>query len=254
MKKAKNLSAWFRQSGARGIPRPRFIEPHFDSHTKSIGSLLLAWNDLHEHLSTLFVIALGSTHWKRSLAIWHATRSDYSKRKLLRSVLANSPDPGPRVAHPDGSITGARPKLIEEITWILDAANKLEDWRDDSAHTPLKYSYVGDLLSFSNILSAHNIFDFQKQIVVPQTGFANPRALKVEQNNRNLLVEYRYARDRILILRDYAIAIEFAWSAPPVPWPDRPALPERKPSQRSKGPALRRKQKSPARPLPPSAG
>jgi len=243
MKRVKNLSAWFRRSGARGIPRPRFTESHFETHTKSIGSLLLAWNDLHERLATLFVIALGSKHWRHSLAIWHATRSDYGKRVLLRSVIANSPEPGPRIVHPDGSMTGARPKLIEEIIWILDAANKLEDWRDDSAHTPLIYSYVGDILNFGDTLSAPSIFDLSQLVVVPQTGFSNPRALKIEQNKRDLLVEYRYARNRILILRDYAIAIEFAWSAPPVPWPDRPVLPERRPSRRSKGPASRRKRK-----------
>ncbi len=243
MKGPKNLSAWFRQSGAHLIPRPRFTEPHFDSYAKSIGALLLAWNDLHEHLSTLFVMALGSSHWKRSLSIWHAIRGDYGKRQLLRSALANSPDPGPRIAHPDGSITGARPKLVEEITWILDSANKLEDWRDNSAHTPLKDTYVGDILNSADILSVHDILLLQKQVVVPQTGFANPRALKIEKNERDLLVESRYARDRILMLRDYAIAIEFAWSAPPVPWPDRPALPERRPNRRSKGRVLRRKKK-----------
>jgi hypothetical protein len=244
MKKVRNLSAWFRRSGARALPRPRFTESHFEAYTKTIGSLLLAWNDLHERLATLFVIALGSEHWQRSLAIWHATRSDYGKRVLLRSVIANSPEPGPQIVHPDGSMTGARPKLIEEITWILDAANKLEDWRDDSAHTPLRYSYVADiLLGGGDILTAPSILDFGQLIVVPQTGFSNPRALKIEQNKRDLLVEYRYARDRILILRDYAIAIEFAWSAPPVPWPDRPVLPERRPNRRSKGPAAHRKQK-----------
>jgi len=242
-RKTNNLSAWFKK-----IPpfvRPRFSEPHFEAHTKAIGSLLLAWNDLHEQLSTLFVEAMGVERWKQSFAIWHATRSDYGMRQLLRAALGNLPESemGAKIRHPDGSLTGGRPQLVQEITWILDAAKKLEDWRDDSAHTPLSFTYVGDLFSLSDLYTANDLFDLGKLTVVPQAGYANPRALKFQQNKRDILIECRYARDRILVLRDYATAMGTLWVTPPLPWPDRPSLPERKPSRRSKAKAERRKQK-----------
>ena len=250
MKKSKTLSVWFRNNG-KFFARHKFTEPHFDAHTKAIGSLLLAWNDFHERLSTLFVNAMGVRQFARSFAIWHATRNDLGKRKLLRAALENLPaseigapikkPDGSFMRNPDGSFTGARPKLVEEITWILDAADKLEGARDDSAHTPLRYAYFGDLLPLAELVISRNLPT--ERVVMAHDGFANPRAARLQKSKRDLLLEYRYARNRILILRDYAIAIDHAWSNPPVPWPDRPSLPERRPSRRLKGTALRRKRK-----------
>jgi hypothetical protein len=118
----------------------------------------------------------------------------------------------------------------------------LEDWRDDSAHTPLRYAYVRDMMSFETLLNASpDPAELKRQVVIAQTGFANPRALK--NIKKDLLVEARYARERILVLRDYAIAIDFAWSNPPVSWPDRPDLPNRKPNRQSKGQVSRRNRK-----------
>jgi hypothetical protein len=244
MKRGKTLSTWFRQNG-KFFARHRFTELHFEAHAKTIGSLLLAWNDFHERLSTLFVNAMGVHQFARSFAIWHVTRSDLGKRQLLRSAITNLPgsEMGVRIRHPDGSLTGGRPQLVKEITWILDAADKLEGFRDDSAHTPLNYAYLGDVLSLADLLITPNLFDPRERAVTAHTGFANPRALRLLSSKRDLLVERRYGRDRILILRDYTIAIEHAWLNPPVPWPDRPSLPERRPSRRSKDSVSPRKKK-----------
>jgi hypothetical protein len=250
-KKRKSLSKWFRQYG-KFFAHHRFTEPHFDAHAKAIGSLLLAWNDLHERLSNLFVSAMGVRQFARSFAVWHQTRNDYGKRQLLRAAIENLPESemgtpikkpdGSFMRNADGSFKGARPQLADEIIWILDAANKLEGWRDDSAHTPLRYASLGGLLSFVELVASPNLSELKRQVVVPQTGFANPRALKIQKSKRDILVEARYARERILILRDYAVAIEHAWSNPPLPWPDRPDLPERKPNRRSKSKAEHQKQ------------
>ncbi len=250
MKKSNDLSAWFKRYGSPFV-RHRFTERHFDAYTKVIGSLLLAWNDLHERLSTLFVSSMGLRQFARSFAVWHITRNDYGKRQLLRAALSNLPQSeiGKPINNPDGtlkrnadgSFMGVRTKLIEEITWILDAADKLEGFRDDSAHTPLRYASIGDLLTIAEVITYPNPSELSKQAVVANTAFGNPKALRL--NKRNLLAESRYARNRILILRDYAIAIEHAWSNPPLAWPGRPDLPERKPIRRSKDSASRRKQK-----------
>jgi hypothetical protein len=234
MKKAKKLSTWFRRAGLHSLGLHRFTEPHFEKHAKLIGSLLLAWNDLHEHLASLFVWVMGQRHWKRSFAIWHAIRSDAGKRRLFREAMVNFSE--------EELDDTARSRAAKEIGWILDAVNKLEGFRDESAHTPLTYRSIG-IFEADNILSMPDIFELQQKVVVPQAGFNNPMALRHHEKQRDLLIEYRYARERIIILRDYIVAIECVLWNPPLPWPDRPSLPDRKPSRRSKGRASRQKKK-----------
>jgi hypothetical protein len=222
MKKPVTLAGWFRRSGAfRWAHRPHFTEPVFESYVKAAGQLLLAWNDLHERLSTLFVMAMGGGWVNRPLAVWHKATRDYAKREMLRAAIADMPE---------GEKAG-RPKLIAEIEWILDQADKLEGLRDDAAHTPLRYLFSG--------LAA----DPKSAVIFPNTGFQNPRAIRLEQKGKDLVTECRYARERINVLRDYALAIDSAWGNARLPWPDRPDLPERRPNRQSKGKASPRKQK-----------
>jgi hypothetical protein len=232
-KKPKSLSAWFKRAGLGGIGRYRYNEAHFDPYTKAIGSLLLAWNDLHERLSTLFVMTMGMEHFPKSFAIWHKTVRDLGKRQLLKEAINNMGE-----AQKNG-----RPKVIDEILWILEIAGKLEGFRDDSAHTPLQYVSEHSLLTLTDILTIPNIIELVAHKVRPNASFANPKAQRLERDKRDLLVEYRYARERSLVLRDYAIAIDYAWANTQVPWPDRPDLPERKPNQRRTRSAARRNQK-----------
>jgi hypothetical protein len=112
----------------------------------------------------------------------------------------------------------------EEIVWILDAADKLEGFRDDSAHTPLRYLFRGV------------VPDMKSAATFPETTFQNPRAIRLEKKGRDMVTEYRYARERIIVLRDYIIAIDAAWSNTRLPWPDRPDLPERKPRKARQNP------------------
>jgi hypothetical protein len=124
MTKRKSLSSWFRRTGAsKWYKRHRFTEPVFEPYVKAIGQLLLAWNDLHENLSFLFVVAMGGGWVDLPLAVWHATRTDLSKRRLLLAAIQKQTP----------NITGQWPKLVDEITWIIKVADKLEGARDDSA-------------------------------------------------------------------------------------------------------------------------
>lgn len=219
MKKVKNLNAWFKASGAwKWARRHQFTERQFSPYVKAIGQLLLAWNDLHERLATLFVMAMGGGWVNRPLAIWHRTRSDINKREMLRAAIADMPD----------NEKAGRIKLIEEITYVLDTAKALEGFRDDAAHTPL-YFYAPDLYSISNLYAVSDLYGSNE--VFPNTSFQNPRAMRLDQKNKDMLTEFRYARERITTLRDYVIAIDAAWSNAQLPWPDRPVLPERKPKQ-----------------------
>src|ERR1700722_7530402 len=190
MKKPRTLSGWFRSTGAfKWAFRPRFTESLFEPYAKAVGQLLLAWNDLHERLSTLFVMAMGGGWVNRPLAVWHSSVRDYAKRQMLRAAIADMPEPE----------KAGRSSLIAEITWILDAADKLEGFRDDAAHTPLVYLFRG-------VAAA----DIRNAAIYPNISFQNPRAVRIDQKNKDILADSRYARERIIILRDYAIAIEAA--------------------------------------------
>jgi hypothetical protein len=236
MKKAKSLSAWYRRTGAfKWTRRPRFTEPHFDPFAKSIGQLLLAWNDLHEWLATLFVSAMGGGWVDRPLSVWHKNRPDGGKRAMLKAAISHLTDP---------EIAG-RTELVAEIEWILDVTQQLEGIRDNAAHTPL-HAWTGSFLTEPDILAVKDFLSIGTTQIFPDTAFKNPRAMKLDQTNKInkvLLREYRYARERIIILRDYVIAIDAAWSNSQLSWPDRPSLPDRTPSRPSKGAAQRRRKK-----------
>jgi hypothetical protein len=220
MKRGKTLSAWFKRAGGiKGAKRHRFTEPIFEPHTKEIGRLLLAWNDLHERLATLFATTLGTDLTERSFALWHSVRNDQGKRRLLRAAVQKLTE----------SEIGRRDKLVDEIIWILDKADILEGYRDDSAHTPLQY-VKGDLLNLAKAFGIAELY-LQSIKVTPNTSFQNPRASNIEQKQKDLLIEHKYARERVLVLRDYVIAIDHAWSNAGLPWPSRPSLPERKPNR-----------------------
>jgi hypothetical protein len=211
MKRPKTLTRWFKDSGAfRWAHRPNFTEPVFQSYVRATGQLLLAWNDLHEQLSILFVMGMGGGWVNRPLAVWHGPTGqtrDKAKRDMLRAAMRDMPD----------DEKAGRPKLVAEIEWILDAANKLEGFRDDAAHTPLRYLFRGV------------VPDMKTAGTFPNTTFQNPRAIRIEQKGKDMVAEFRYARERCIVLRDYTIAIEAAWSNKRLSWPDRPDLPERKP-------------------------
>lgn len=224
------LSSWFRKNDPGDSRRNKFTEPHFNPYTRSIGELLLAWNDLHERLAVLFVLSMGLEHLAQSSALWHEMRSDAGKRLLLDVAINNM----------GAKQIGEHKTLVSDINWILKQAKQLEGYRDDAAHTPFDYIRPVEWRELFRALVGEDPPD---PAVVPNTSFANPRALRLKKNKPEMLIEYRYARERILVLRDYALAIEQAWGIGPLPWPDRPDLPERRPIRRSKGAASRRRKK-----------
>jgi hypothetical protein len=227
MKKAKSLSGWFKK--APPFLRHKFNEPQFRPYVLAIGQFLLAWNDLHERLSTLFAQAQ-ATNAKQSLAIWAKTRNDKAKRSLLEAAIEHLPE----------STIKRHPHLAKEIAWILKVANSLEEFRDDAAHGPLRASSA----NIANFYDALVRGVLPKEIeVTPNTAFGNTRAIRLDKDSRNLLRDIRYAKARTLILRDYVIALDTVWLNPYMPWPDRPELPDRSASRRSTGRAKRRKPK-----------
>ena len=107
------------------------------------------------------------------------------------------------------------PKLADDVTWLLDEADKLEDARNDAIHSPLA-SFAAD-----NIWAQHQGIAGR---IVPSVAFGNRRAMKLAR--KDLLTEFRWCRDASLVLRDFAGEIYQAVAARAA-WPDKPSLPNR---------------------------
>lgn len=103
------------------------------------------------------------------------------------------------------------PRLVEDLSWLLQEADKLEDKRNDAIHSPLVFlDFDGD--------------PTLKGYVIPFDAFGNPRALKLAQ--KDLLAEFRWCRDASIVLRHFATDLYDAVAARDA-WPDRPSLPNR---------------------------
>lgn len=226
------LDRWFAGIRAeRWTNRHDFTEKEYEPYVLAIGRLLLAWNDLHEKLASLFALALGGGFTDRPFGFWHAARADMAKRSLLKIAIETLSD----------SETGERPKLKKEILWILSNAQELEGQRDDAAHTPLRaaLSWQGSTLTDSN--PVQNLLSLASGVFA-ETVMGNPRAARIERDRKDLLAEFDYSRRRVILLRDYAMAIDLAWTNAQLAWPDRPKLPN--PPPRSGQPRKGKRQKS----------
>jgi hypothetical protein len=208
------LDKWFRRVRAdKWARRHTFKEKEFEKHIKAIGELVLAWNDFHERLAPLFVFALGGGWIERPLALWHSMRTDQSKRNMLKIALDYIPP----------NETANRPKLVKEIKWILTECQPMEGIRDDAVHTPLYHYPPLETDSALARIIASGVF--------AEEIWGNKRAMRINRETQDLVAELEYAHTRIIILRDYAMAIDLAWGNERLPWPDRPKLPSPPPKK-----------------------
>lgn len=203
-----------------------YSEAGYRPYAIAIGQLILAWNGLHEKLGLLFVLLVqfgrpndpadlfpenDDPHIARWAGLWSSAQFDRPKRAMLQALL----NP---ILKTD---LQAFPKLIEDMTWILKEADKLEDIRNNAVHAPLVW--LGDHPALSYIIEKHKID------VIPDVTLANKRAMNVAAKaaNKGLLREYRWARSACLILRDFTAQIGGALSVEGATWPRRPSLPNR---------------------------
>jgi hypothetical protein len=114
------------------------------------------------------------------------------------------------------------PRLKGDLLWLLKQIDALEDARNTAIHSPL--------------LAASDAWHIigHTQPVAPNLWLKNSRAKRLEQ--KDLLTEFRWCRDAALILRDYALSLDYATMPDDFPWPDRPALPNR--GQRKRRPKV----------------
>lgn len=192
-----------RKSGMPALQR--FTEPEFQPYVAAIGQASLAWNDLHEMLAALFeLVILGG--WKNvANSVWHSSNQDRASRAMLKSVLHTIGIRWPR----------GFPKAEDDIKWLLDRVESLEDQRNDIVHSPLWLMRAPSLAKSLGIRSR----------VLPSVFSGHRRAAKLAE--KDLLTEFRWVRDTALCLRDYAGDIMATLEGQLSTWPERPKLPNR---------------------------
>lgn len=196
---------------------PKFTEEKFTPYALAMGQANLAWNDLHEHMGRLFAVVLVTVGEDRGqgLAVWQVIKVDRAKRDCLEVAVKQLPPMEPW------------PRLNEDVLWLCDRVNSLEEDRNNIVHGPLLLE-VGEE-AFTQKLSGAELR--KKGNVSPHILGGNTRASKM--TGKNLLTEYRRVRDRAAALRTFAARMDDALNRPELPWPARPkGLEKSSPRQR----------------------
>jgi len=186
-------------SATKTILRPYSVE---------LGHLAAAWNQLHHNLSSLFTLILRSQNNDFSQAIWHATESDFTQRKMLRAIVETDKRLLPLRRHRVLSAAQA-----EEVLWVLDQIDKkLRHQRNNALHAPL--------------IIVTGVFDGAvRSWVEAHFNSLNPRAKPLR--GKDLIQEFRDYTEHTGVLLRYTTQIWNALSFPEqISWPDRPPLPQ----------------------------
>lgn len=189
-----------------------------------LGYLAVAWNQLHLNLLALFVLLLGARREPHAKALWYSLDSDFSQRKLLRTIIDTEIKILPQ------SERTLPATQAEDILWLLDQIdNSLRHKRNNAIHAPLMViqGVVDDAIKIWG--EVH--FD-------PQ----NPRAKPLR--SKNLIQEYKDYTALTEGLATYAIQIVYALRfGGHHPWPDRPLSPL---AHKTKAKARQGKRKQPS--------
>lgn len=213
----------------------RFTDAQYNSYTTTIGQFVLSWNDLHEKLALVFAGVLSHVDRRkipkkhkpnyefreveRLSGIWNSSLYDRPKREMLRGIMV------PLVI----SDLIEFDKLEEDIGWILDQADKIEEFRNNAVHSPLIHNFTEYDISplHPGTRDRRKYPMFAGGQIAPNTLMRNRRALRIARklSNDEFLRELRWARDASIVLRDFALRIFWALLYETAPWPRRPSLP-----------------------------
>jgi hypothetical protein len=165
-----------------------------------LGWIVYEWNRLHAAMGELFadVVSKGNPGLGLSigLSIWNSlTTNERAQRDMLRAAVD--------AAWPGSS----KPRDHQDISWILNKVNALAGRRNVAIHSPLVF-LINQLSGSIEISPLHF--------------FGNPRA--AELKGKSLLEEYRWYRDHLSKLADFALPLHYAIMFPEHAWPDRPEL------------------------------
>jgi hypothetical protein len=160
-------------------PSLPFTAKAFRPYALALGEIALAWNDLHVSLSFVFcdLLNVGSVGFAPFQAVWQNIINDRMQRSVLVGVAKES------------EIALSSREQFEDIKWLCDQATSLEEFRNNALHSPLL-----------------GVGTPEGPYIAPLTGLGHPRATKLY--GKDLLAEYRFCRDSITTLRNYATQID----------------------------------------------
>lgn len=216
----------------------QFTDARYKAYTTTIGQFVLTWNDLHEKLAFVFTAVLSHDDRKRIpekkrpeyefremerlVGIWNSSVYDRPKREMLRGIMV------PLVTSDFLEFSN----FEEDIRWILDEADRIEEIRNNAVHAPLIHNYnefdVSPMYPASQDRRKYKTVFVGAGKIIPNVLMSNRRALRIaKRHSDDLLRELRWARDASAVLRDFALRIAWALLYEPAPWPRRPSLPGR---------------------------
>jgi hypothetical protein len=194
---------WIRATGGESLQKPlspaqrwRVMQRVFRPLALELGWIVFEWNRLHEALCDLLQDV--SSDSELASAVWHSTTNERTQRDMLSNALASITD------------LDWRPQARDDIRWLLKKVGALSGRRNNAIHAPLIF--------------AKDAADADSAIrIEPLTYSGNQRALELA--GKPLLREFRWYRDHLGRLAQFAENIHWTRIADDIPWPDKPQLP-----------------------------
>jgi hypothetical protein len=172
-----------------------------------LGLHVIEWNDLCDSLGYLFATIADPGHLgpnPPALDSWPC-RSDKVQRKMLREEALK------RKHEAENTF----PKFGDDLAWLCDCCDRLADHRNDVVHAPLTF-----------LLDEHG----QAVSVTASVFFGHPRAQTMD--GKDLIAEFRTYTFCASALKFFARRIASSLRFGPTGWPERPSLPDLRPTHK----------------------
>lgn len=180
------------------VQRERIRARAFQPLAIELGWIVYQWNRLQQALVDLFGDVVDSKPIGVAWAIWHSTPSDRTQRDMLRAALKSA-----EIAKT------VKPQAVEDIDWLLNQLNPLAGRRNDALHAPLAFFF-------------ESTDEEEKVEIVPLWFMGNPRAAGLK--GKSLVDEFKWYRDHLMRLADFAEKLHFAMIFSEYSWPEKPQL------------------------------
>jgi hypothetical protein len=163
-----------------------YQEEEYQPLALALGQVALAWNDSHGHFGFVFETLMAPRQDTGTAQIWHSLAQDRALRQMLKAAII--------FKHP--AIRQSFPTALDDVCWMINQAEALEDARNDIVHSPVMRlpGKQGE------------------PVVVRPWNSGQYRATKLGKRP-DLLLEFLWCRDTALTLRDYASSMDIALEA-----------------------------------------
>lgn len=182
-----------------------------DAVALGVGRVSIAWNAMQEAFGHLFGTVC-NTDDAIGRAVWLSTDNDRTQRYMLEAAVKAAP----ASRWPDDAT-----RAKEDFIWLLDAANKLADRRNNAVHAP--YEVGVDVYATADFGTIE-----MKAVMLPASRGGHPRAKKLK--DKDIMAElawYAATAETLRAFADEATVCMFNWNrkGKRPAWPQRPRLP-----------------------------